>query len=110
VYEKYGIDQSEIIPGVECTSCYALPIRRIENKWKCQKCSASSIKAHLKALYEYGLLIDRYITNAIRRVFRQLQSRHMTNNLSKNAFNTHKYSTRKWKIDATFKKIYKEQL
>ena len=110
VYEKYGIDQSEIIPGVECTSCYALPIRRIENKWKCQKCSASSTKAHLKALYEYGLLIDPYITNAKCRAFLQIESRHIAKNLLKNAFNTHKYSKRKWKIDSTFKKIYKEQL
>ena len=110
VYEKYGIDQSEILPGVECTSCYALPMRRIENKWKCEICDTSSNKAHLKALYEYALLIDPYITNEKCRTFLQIDSRHIVKHLLKNALNTQKHKKRKWKIDYTFKKIYKEQL
>src|SRR5699024_206325 len=64
VYEKYGIDPSEILLGVECPQCEQFKMKRIPSKWKCQHCQAYPQYAHVKALYEYTLLFSSEISNA----------------------------------------------
>lgn len=110
VYEKYGVHPSEVLPGVQCPKCYELIMKRVSSKWRCERCHVDSNDAHVKALYEYALLFNSEITNPQCRKYLQLESRHTAKYLLKTSPNIQKQSHRNWKINRTFKKMYKERL
>ena len=75
ILEKYSISIRELIKGVFCPECSAVPMTRKTRKWwYCAKCSNQSVNAHLPALYDYKLLISHRITNREARAFLQLRS------------------------------------
>ncbi|AGK55636.1 nuclease-related domain-containing protein [Bacillus sp. 1NLA3E] len=61
--EFYGKSQAEIITGVQCPTCFAIPMVHQFGSWFCPKCLNSSKEAHIPALIDYSLLIDSKITN-----------------------------------------------
>ncbi len=59
----YGKSQAEIITGVQCPTCFAIPMINQYGAWFCPKCLSRSKDAHIPALIDYSLLIDSKITN-----------------------------------------------
>jgi hypothetical protein len=75
VLEKYGIAGVELVKGVYCPKCNAVPMtRKIRKWWYCAKCQHQSVDAHVSALHDYKLLIGNKISNRGARAFLQLGS------------------------------------
>lgn len=75
VMKKYGIPAGELIKGIFCPECGALPMNRKSYRWwHCVKCHHQSAEAHLQALYDYKLLISNKISNREAREFLQVGS------------------------------------
>ena len=72
--QKYGIQKSEIKPGVHCPLCDHLPLKREKQKWFCPCCEEFFVDAHVEALKDYFLLFDLKITNREFREFAQIKS------------------------------------
>lgn len=72
--ETYKIPVNELLTGVRCPHCGALPMKRKWGKWHCQSCSFCSSDAHLAAIRDYALLIKPTITNRELRGFLRLDS------------------------------------
>lgn len=60
--EYYNIDSQDILRGVECPNCGAIPMKRLKRTWLCEKCNKMDMHAHVKALREYYMLIDKTIS------------------------------------------------
>ncbi|XJZ26960.1 NERD domain-containing protein [Bacillota bacterium Lsc_1132] len=75
ILDVYKISKDEILPGVICPKCGALPMEYKPRSWHCPVCKTTSQDAHLNALHDYFLLIDHSITNAELRNFLHLPSR-----------------------------------
>lgn len=71
----YGVTRNDIMTGVRCENCHYIPMKRIYASWLCIKCNTSSKYAHLNAILDYFLLIDKHITNRELRNFIHLSSR-----------------------------------
>ncbi|MCP3740489.1 nuclease-related domain-containing protein [Rossellomorea sp. BNER] len=71
---QHSISKNEILKGAQCSSCSFIPLEREKGKWRCSKCNSVSKKAHIKALHDYGLLIDDIITNQEMRDFLYISS------------------------------------
>lgn len=74
--EHYHISPTSIISGVECPHCGVLGMKRVETTWKCMKCNRNDRYAHITAVNDYFLLIDRRITNKEFRRFCRLESKY----------------------------------
>ncbi|WP_255259869.1 NERD domain-containing protein [Lentibacillus sp. CBA3610] len=99
--EKFGIDYSDLIKGVICPACSAVPMRWKSGKWWCPSCSCVSKTAHRPALADYALLAGDYINNRQARDFLQLKSIHTAKRLiqQENFQEFGKTSGRRYKID-----------
>lgn len=74
ILNKYHIAKNELIKGVVCPQCSAIPMIRRKQSWYCQKCKCFSANAHFQALNDYKLLIDNYISNQEAREFLMIDS------------------------------------
>ena len=75
VLERYGVSTGELIKGVFCPECGAVPMSRKSYRWwYCVKCHHQSAEAHLQALHDYKLLISNKISNREAREFLQVGS------------------------------------
>lgn len=74
VMEKFNVSLSDLIKGVFCSNCGAVPMKRKYRKWCCLKCSHTAADAHLLALNDYQLLIGDVISNKEAREFLQVKS------------------------------------
>ncbi len=74
VLDKYGIKKSDLRTGVYCPHCNHLPLIRKKQKWYCPSCREFSKNAHIDALKDYFLLIDKKISNQQFREFCHLNS------------------------------------
>lgn len=70
----YGLQNSEIVPGVQCPNCQHIPMIRHKKKWFCKKCNHFSKDAHEQAIQDYLLLINPTITNQQFREFTHVSS------------------------------------
>lgn len=75
ILKRYGITKEELLKGVFCPECGALPLGRTQRMWYCTSCGHTSKTAHLDAIMDYALLIDTKITNKELRDFLLLSSR-----------------------------------
>lgn len=73
--EKYNISKKDILTGVQCPKCLAVPMISINGTWKCPLCNTCSKTAHIEAIYDYLLLINPTINNHDLREFLHLPSR-----------------------------------
>ncbi len=71
---QFFISQTEILKGVHCSKCSALPIERKRGYWYCDNCCAKSQDAYIQALKDYTLLIKPTFTNEEIRDFLQIPS------------------------------------
>ncbi|QGQ48182.1 nuclease-related domain-containing protein [Metabacillus sediminilitoris] len=81
ILTHYQIQKSDIIKGVICSQCQAIPMERRKGKWICETCSFVSKDAHISALKDYSLLIDTTITNKKMRDFLKISSTSVANKL-----------------------------
>ena len=72
--ESYHISTDDLVKGIQCPNCMAIPMTRKWGKWLCGRCSFISRDAHVRALRDYALLIKPTITNRDFREFSQLES------------------------------------
>jgi len=71
---QFSISQTEILRGVHCPKCSALPIERKRGYWYCDNCYTKSQDAFIQALQDYSLLIKPVFTNEEIRDFLQIPS------------------------------------
>lgn len=74
ILKKYNIDESELLKGVICPSCFHLPLKRERGEWKCSQCNRTTKHEHIHALLDYALLITSTISNKELRDFLQISS------------------------------------
>ncbi|MEI3614668.1 nuclease-related domain-containing protein [Pseudogracilibacillus sp. SO30301A] len=98
VLHEFGIKKDEILPGVQCPTCKTLGMERLRYNWQCKKCGTFSKDAHLNALCDRALLIDREITNKQCRDF-LIVNRSAANTLLKGAGLIKKSGTKRWILD-----------
>lgn len=81
ILKKYHVERNDILRGVFCPGCRALPMVRIYGKWKCPHCGEVSKYAHIEALKDYNLLISDTLNNRQVRDFLRLDSIHIAKKL-----------------------------
>ncbi|TXL66814.1 NERD domain-containing protein [Cerasibacillus terrae] len=86
VMEKFNVSLSDLIKGVFCSNCGAVPMKRKNRKWCCLKCSHTAADAHLLALNDYQLLIGDVISNKEAREFLQVKSPYIVKNILEKNF------------------------
>ena len=72
----YKVDPRFIQTGVECSTCGTMPMIRINRTWKCTNCDATDRTAHVQALKDYYMLLDKYITTQQAMHFLHLRNRY----------------------------------
>lgn len=75
ILKMYRITEEQLITGVQCPSCHAIPMQRIQGAWHCPSCGCISKNAHVQTLHDYFLLISTSITNEEFRKWTHLKSR-----------------------------------
>lgn len=81
IMEKYEVSQRELLRGVICPECGALPMLRMRGNWKCRICRTESETAHRTAFQDYRLLIGNTIKNKQARDFLKIDSLHVMKRL-----------------------------
>lgn len=81
VLASYKIPTTDLLKGVFCPACSALPMKRIYGKWLCDVCGHISKNAHLAALEDYQMLIRNTINNRDAREFLHIKSEYVTKSL-----------------------------
>lgn len=94
VLTKYGIKSNELIRGVFCPQCHAVPLIRRNQSWYCQSCLLQSDNAHIPAFNDYYLLICTHISNRQARDFLRIDSPYVTKRLFQKAGFTHTGATK----------------
>lgn len=74
---RYGINPSDILPGVLCPSCHKLGMQWINAKWNCT-CGHQGKLEHIKTIQEWFMLIQPTITNREFRQFTNLSNRYIS--------------------------------
>ncbi|WP_188802456.1 nuclease-related domain-containing protein [Sporolactobacillus putidus] len=74
ILKMYQITEDDLITGVHCPSCRAIPMNRTNGTWRCPSCGCKSKNAHVQALHDYFLLISPAITNEEFRKWTHLKS------------------------------------
>ncbi|GAA0607138.1 nuclease-related domain-containing protein [Virgibacillus siamensis] len=69
VLHKFHVAENELIHGVFCPNCHAVPMVLENGNWHCGSCNHSSKDAHLSSLTDRKLLIGNSITNREAREF-----------------------------------------
>ncbi|MDV2684478.1 nuclease-related domain-containing protein [Alkalihalophilus lindianensis] len=60
---SYNLQEEDLVKGVHCPKCFAIPMRRLHGKWLCTFCYHQSGMAHIHSLIDYEVLIKNSITN-----------------------------------------------
>lgn len=81
--KEYGINQRELLGGVQCSRYGKLGMVRTYKYWECNYCQFSSRNAHIPAIHDYLLLVKPWISNKECMQFLQIPSRHLTTRLLK---------------------------
>lgn len=63
ILKQYEIRKEDIATGVICPYCGKLPLKREMRHWLCLACSNKNAEAHIKAIYDYALLINSQVKN-----------------------------------------------
>ncbi|CAH2713934.1 hypothetical protein BACCIP111895_01088 [Neobacillus rhizosphaerae] len=81
ILKTYGISQSDIIRGVQCPTCKAIPIIRVSSAWYCPDCKTYSKDAHLQTVRDYFLLMNSPMTLKQFQEFLLIEQRGVAKNL-----------------------------
>jgi len=58
----YSIPKSDILSGVQCPNCKAIPMIRVSAAWYCSWCKSYSKDAHIQTVRDYFLLMNAPLT------------------------------------------------
>lgn len=94
IIDSLYIDKGDIINGVICPKCKALPMTRVYGSWLCSKCEHKGKNLHLDALNDYYLLFGHEITNQKLRKFLCIHSVALATRILNSVTTTTKGSTR----------------
>lgn len=72
--KEYNLTEKDILTGVHCPKCAAIPMVPLKGIWKCLTCYTYSKDAYTQAIEDYFLLISPTITNSQLREFLHLSS------------------------------------
>lgn len=81
----FKIPPADYMTGVQCPTCSKYPMARFSGSWHCSHCGTKSKDAHLQALEDYFLLINKTITNQQFRNFVHLDSVKLASKLLANS-------------------------
>ncbi|HLS08768.1 nuclease-related domain-containing protein [Lentibacillus sp.] len=99
--DQFNIGYTDLIKGVICPACVAVPMHWKSGKWNCLSCGCTSKTAHRPTLADYALLVGEYINNRQARDFLRVKSIHTAKRLiQQERFQQFgKTSGRRYKID-----------
>jgi hypothetical protein len=76
-FSSYDITKEEVLTGVQCPSCFEIPMLNGNNGyWHCSACGTRSKKAHEQSIEDYFLLISPTINNNQLRQYLHIKSRY----------------------------------
>ncbi|UOQ91616.1 NERD domain-containing protein [Halobacillus shinanisalinarum] len=73
VLELFGIEESELLLGVYCQSCFTKMVW-VKGKWQCSPCGIKSTDSHIQALQDYAYLCHPKISNKQARKYLGIKS------------------------------------
>lgn len=73
-FKQLNINATELLLGVQCSTCLAVPMQRTHSYWICPKCNNKSRDAHIPALRDYCLLFNETISNKEAREYLHVSS------------------------------------
>lgn len=85
IYSTYQFSQKDLIKGVSCPKCQAIPMIRQKRNWYCRRCKTSCADAHIRALNDYLLLVGERVSNREVREFLRVESPDVVKRLMRNA-------------------------
>lgn len=93
---QFNISPKEILLGVQCPKCKAIPMKYKYGTWICPKCNMKSKTAHIQMINDYFLLVKPFITNGELRKLLHIDSIKVANKIltSMNLPITGKYKDR----------------
>ena len=91
LFERLGIDRSEVKPGVRCTGCFEVGMKRVYSSWICSKCGVRDKNAHFATLQEYQLLFGREITSRDMKRWLQIDDRFLVLRILKHAHESYQF-------------------
>ncbi len=71
---RFGIHDEEVKPGVFCSYCKNLGMIRLRTTWYCIHCKQKNQEAHVQAVLDYMLLMQKEVKNDEIQKFLQLES------------------------------------
>jgi hypothetical protein len=81
ILKEFGLTEKDIVTGVQCPKCDAMPMQALKAWWKCRDCDFHSKDAHIQAIKDYSLLISPTFKNSQIRAFLHLSSMQRTRRL-----------------------------
>ncbi|MUK87402.1 NERD domain-containing protein [Ornithinibacillus sp. L9] len=96
ILNKYGVKTTDIMPGVQCPKCGHIGMARTYAYWECQSCKCRSKNAHVKAVSDYLLLINPYITNKECRRFLRITSKSLATRILKECNLIYQKQHKRW--------------
>jgi hypothetical protein len=78
VLKIFDIPQVDLLPGVQCSNCFTIPMIYNKGNWFCPSCKTTSKDGIPKAIEDYFLLIKPSFTNNEIRNFLQLPTARAT--------------------------------
>lgn len=97
ILKEYQISRNDILSGVQCPKCQTLGMKRGHGKWICMRCKSVSKQAHLKALSDYLILINPYISNKECMRLLNVSSKDVTTRILKSSNLMYDPLHRRWK-------------
>ncbi|HWO78174.1 MAG TPA: nuclease-related domain-containing protein [Bacillus sp. (in: firmicutes)] len=79
--KTYQYSSADIVKGIQCPQCKKFGMERVNQRWECPYCKATSRDAHKQAILDYLLLIKPTITNKECREFLGIKSRKIAHRL-----------------------------
>ena len=92
----HGVKVQDLVPGVQCPKCGWLGMARVYNNWECKKCGHRSKRAHWRALKEYLLLVEPWITNETCKYWLGVESRFTATRLLKDSKLVNNPKRKRW--------------
>lgn len=74
--KHFHLHPKELKHGVECPKCGHIPMKRVLRTWVCEVCGHHDMRAHVQALKDYYMLIDRNISPKEAHHYLQLRNRY----------------------------------
>lgn len=74
VLGEFNVSEGDIIPGILCEICSTFTMERHNGSWVSVNCGNSDRRAHVQALIDYFLIVEKTITNQQLRQYLRLPS------------------------------------